>query len=74
MPDVVSSLRARFTAVVVTLVVVVLPLAAQGNLDPCFEDCHDDAMEIYQEHGETGGALALASHVFDSCMEDNCQA
>ncbi len=48
---------------------VVLPLDAQdlGDLDPCFEACHSDAMLIYLGGDEDG-----ASDSFEDCMEDNC--
>ena len=64
-----SLLRARLAALVVALVVCVLPLAAQ-DASSCADDCHDTAMEIYQDHGETGGAYDLANHVWEHCIAE----
>ena len=60
-----SSLFPTLTATVALVAVAVAPIAAQ--LDPCFEECHSDAMEVYEEEG-----YDAASEEFDDCMEENC--
>ena len=61
-------LRVRFAAFVVALVVCLFPLVAHA--DDCIDDCHDLAMDIYQDHGETEGAYDLANYVWGRCVDE----
>ncbi len=79
MSTVVSSVRARtlallgafgFAFLLGTFGFEALPLVAQGDIDPCFQDCHDQAMEIEDEQG--GPMWAVANHVLHACLEANC--
>ena len=74
MSRVASLLPARLAVFVVVLAVSLLPLVAQdvGDINPCFQSCHDEAMELYNVGGDDW--YDLAAHVFDACMEENCSA
>lgn len=62
----ISSIRARVTAIVVTLVVFALPATAQ--LVECASACNELSLEVH----EATGNEELAAQVFDECFQEQC--
>ena len=64
----------RWVGSLTAIAVLAVPLVAQ--LTPCFEECHGEAMSVYDNHiahgASEGFAVLAGERKLKSCMGEDC--